>query len=166
MMFQVPNITGGTRLDGMTFHFTMEYLKKNNPKVLFLSFDETDHFAHEGEYDHYLASAHYTDGFIKSLWDWLQTQRQYKDKTSIIITTDHGRGDTNGEDWRHHGSKVLGADQIWIALMGPDTQPLGEIKAAGQLYQDQVAKTLAALLGINYENDHKIGDVFPVTSAK
>ncbi len=159
LMFQLPNESGGTRADAFTFHYAFEYLKKNKPRVLFISFDETDHFAHEGEYDHYLASAQYTDGFIKNLWDWIQSQPTYKDKTTLIITTDHGRGDTTSDDWRHHGSNMQHADQIWFAFLGPDTPALGEVKTNQQLYQSQVASTLSALLGIEYSNDSKPGDI-------
>ena len=160
LMFQLP--MGSTRLDGLTFHYAFEYLKKNKPGVVYLSFDETDHFAHEGAYDRYLTSAHYIDGFIKTLWEWAQSQPGYKDKTTLIITADHGRGNNNEEDWKHHGSKMPDADQIWMAILGPDTPVLGEVKNEQQLYQNQVAKTLAAFLGFDYSNDgKKAGDVIP-----
>lgn len=161
LMFQLPNESGGTRLDAFTFHYAFEYLKKDKPRVLFISFDETDHFAHEGEYDRYLASAQYTDGFVKTLWEWIQSQPNYKDKTTLIITTDHGRGDVNPDDWRHHGSKMPKADEIWFAFLGPDTPALGEVKSNQQLYQSQVASTLSGLLGIEYKNDPQPGDIIP-----
>jgi len=163
LTFQLP--MGNTRLDGLTFHYAFEYLKKNKPRVLYLAFDETDHFAHEGQYDRYLASANYIDEFIKTLWDWAQSQPEYKDKTTLMITADHGRGNKNEEDWRHHGSKMPDADQIWIAILGPDTPALGEMKKEQQLYQNQVAKTLAAFLGFDYVVEgKKVGDAIPLAA--
>lgn len=162
LMFQLPNKSGGTRPDAFTFHYAFEYLKKNKPRVLFISFDETDHFAHEGEYDQYLASAHYTDDFIRILWEWVQTNPAYKDKTTLLITTDHGRGNgSSPEDWRHHGSKIPNADEIWIAILGPDTPAKGEVNEKQQLFQNQVAKTLASFLGIDYASDSQIGNSIP-----
>lgn len=146
---------GQTRPDALTFHLAFEYLKQNKPSVLYLSFDETDHFAHEGKYDLYLNSVRYTDAFIDKLWSWLQTQPQYKDKTTLIITTDHGRGSAESGQWKDHGQKVNGADQIWMAILGPDTPAMGELKTNGQWYQNQVAKTMAALLGVNFINKKK-----------
>src|SRR6267154_1598524 len=163
LSFQLPNITGGTRLDALTFHYAFEYLKNKKPRVLYISFDETDHFAHEGQYDRYLASAQYTDGFIQSLWTWLQGDTQYKGKTTLIITADHGRGNKNMEDWRHHGKKMPECDQIWFAFLGPDTPTSGEIKTEQQLYQNQVAQTLARFLGLDYTNEPKPGA--PVATA-
>lgn len=159
LMYQLPNESGGTRPDAFTFHYAFEYLKKNKPRILFISFDETDHFAHEGEYDRYLTSAQYIDGFIKSVWDWTQSQPGYKGKTTLIVTTDHGRGDKAMDDWRHHGSKMPNCDQIWFAVIGPDTASTGEVSTEQQLYQNQVAATIAALLGVEWKTESNKGNV-------
>ena len=37
-----------------------------------------------------------------------------------------------------------------MAAIGPDTPALGEVKT-GQYYQNQVAATVAKLLGLNYQ---------------
>ncbi len=121
LMYEVPNPLGDVRLDGFTFHYAFEYLKKNNPRVFLISFDETDDFAHSGKYDAYLEATHYIDGFINKLWTWLQSTEKYKGKTTLIITTDHGRGNKTDEDWEHHGAKMPECDQIWLAILGPDT---------------------------------------------
>jgi phosphoglycerol transferase MdoB-like AlkP superfamily enzyme len=150
------------RLDAFTFHYAFEYMKKAKPRVLYIAFDETDDFAHGGKYDLYLDAAHYTDAFIKSLWEWCQLDPRYRDKTTFIITSDHGRGMDGKEDWRHHGSKVPNADQIWLAIMGPDTPATGEIKNS-QNYQNQIASTISTLLGLDYRNQRPVG--VPVRSA-
>lgn len=145
LMSSVPNPLGDeVRLDAFTFYYGLEYLKKNKPRVMYISFDETDDFAHGGEYAAYLNSAHMADRFIGELWRYLQSDPQYKDKTTLLITCDHGRGD-NAESWRHHGTDVAGSDQIWIAALGPEISALGE-GTPGQVYQKQVAATLALLV--------------------
>jgi len=40
-----------------------------------------------------------------------------------------------------------------MAVIGPDTKPLGEVKGEYQLYQNQIANTLAAFLGLSYTNE-------------
>lgn len=167
IMHQVPNPLGDVRLDAFTFHYAFEYLKKNKPRVLYIAFDETDDFAHGGKYDLYLQAAHYTDGFLKTLWDWCQSDPQYKGKTTMIITVDHGRGSVKPADWRHHGIKIPNADEIWFAAIGPDAAPVGEIRTAGQLYQNQFAKTIGALLGLDYQNSPAPGEaISPVVGKK
>jgi bisphosphoglycerate-independent phosphoglycerate mutase (AlkP superfamily) len=141
-------------------------MKKNKPRVMYFAFDETDDFAHHGEYGAYLNSAHYTDGFISELWDYIQSDATYKNKTTLIITCDHGRGN-NAIEWKDHGRKINGADQIWLAIMGPDTPATGEVKSDQQLYQNQIAKTLAGLLDLDYRGDDEVGAVIStVTGTK
>jgi alkaline phosphatase D len=65
------------------------------------------------------------------------------------VTTDHGRGDPP-QGWRSHGEKVEGSEAIWLAALGPDTPALGERSETGPVTQAQVAATLAALLGEDY----------------
>ena len=148
----------GVRPDVLTYIAGREYLKEYKPKVLYIAFDETDDFAHGGEYNQYLNSAHAEDGMIKDLWNTLQSMPQYKGKTTLIVTTDHGRGDKDKDQWRDHGQKVPDANQIWLAVMGPDTKALGELKDSEQLYQRQIATTIAALLGFNFKPNHEVMD--------
>ncbi len=150
LMPATPNLLSGVRLDAFTFYYGLEYMKKMKPRVLYFSFDETDDFAHGGEYAGYLNSAHKTDQFLAALWDYIQSDTFYRDKTTLIITTDHGRG-PGRDDWKSHGAEINGADQIWIAMIGPGIAPSGE-STSGQRYQNQVAATVAASVGLVYTN--------------
>ncbi|MFD1820571.1 alkaline phosphatase family protein [Pseudarcicella hirudinis] len=154
---QVPNQIAD-RHDFVTYHLAKEYVKNKHPKVLFLAFDETDDYAHAGNYEGYLQAAQNFDTFLKDLWDLVQSDPQYKDKTTFIITSDHGRGIKPKSKWTDHGYKTAYSDQIWFATMGPDTKALGEIKTSEQLYQNQIAKTLAAFLGFDYKSNKTVGD--------
>jgi hypothetical protein len=156
---EIPGPWGGVRLDAFTHHFMMEYVKKNSPRLVYISYGETDDWAHDGDYDAYLLSARRTDQFIKELWAFIQSSPKYKDKTTLLITTDHGRGTVPKESWKSHGKQVDGAGQIWMMAIGPDTPALGEVKTEGQLYQNQVAATAATLLGLKYVNTPEPGAV-------
>lgn len=148
----LPKLWGSVRLDGFTHYLALEYLKKNTPRVMFIGYGETDDFAHGGKYDEYLRSAKQTDAFIRELWQWAQSHPKYKGKTTFLITTDHGRGTEPLDTWRSHGSEYNGTDQIWFAVIGPDTPATGEVKEPGQYYQNQLAKTAASLLGVDLKN--------------
>jgi hypothetical protein len=161
----LPEIFGETRLDATTFYYGFEYLKRAQPRVLYLSFDETDDFAHGGEYAAYLNSAHYTDRWLSELWNYIQSNPAYKNKTTLIITCDHGRGNDT-KLWKDHGQKIPDSSQIWMAYLGPDTPALGEVKSQGQVFQNQIAKTLAAFLGLNYSNVKPVGEVITTAIKK
>ncbi|HKO81630.1 MAG TPA: alkaline phosphatase family protein [Chitinophagaceae bacterium] len=154
----LTNKPSGVRPDVITYFAAREYLKEYKPKVLYIAFDETDHFAHEGLYDQYIGSAYSQDAMIGDLWKLLQSMPQYKNKTSLLITCDHGRGDKKKSDWKHHGSKIAEAHEIWLAAIGPDIKALGEIKTPMQLYQMQLATTIAKLLRFNFKPTHPVQD--------
>jgi hypothetical protein len=146
------------RSDSMTFRYAMEYLKRERPRVILIGLDETDQHAHAGRYDEYLNAAYRADRMIAQLWSWVQSQPDYKDQTTLFITTDHGRG--NGQNnWRKHRLLAAGSRHIWFAVMGPDTPAFGEMKIRSKTYQNQVAKTIAAFLGLDYGNKQTVGDV-------
>lgn len=147
----------GVRPDVITYMAAREYLKAYQPKVLYIAFDETDDFAHGGMYDQYLGSAHAQDGMIKDLWNTVQSLPQYRNKTTLLITCDHGRGDKNKDQWKDHGQKVEDANQIWLAVVGPDTKPAGELQGGEHLYQKQIAATIAKLLGFTFSPSHPVG---------
>ena len=153
----VPSPWSTVRLDAFTHYYAFEYLKKNHPRLLYIAYGETDDFAHDREYDSYLNSANRADRFIEEIWNWVQSQPQYKDKTSIIISTDHGRG--LDEKWTDHNSVTPFSDQTWFAVIGPDFPAKGEIKESGQHYNNQYAATIAYLLGYNFKAEHEAGEV-------
>jgi len=127
----------------------LEAVPKDQPRVLFVGYGETDNWAHAGRYDLVLHSAHMFDHFVEQLWTTLQALPAYRDRTTFIITTDHGRG-SGPVDWKEHGVEQKGSENIWIAVMGPDTPPLGEREHTAEIHQAQIAATVAALLGRDY----------------
>jgi hypothetical protein len=147
--------TSATR-DSITFAEAFDYLQRDHPKVLYISFDATDAFAHGGHYDQYLQAAQRIDHMIATLWTWTRSQEDYREKTSLLITTDHGRGKNSRSSWVRHGTFTPGSGQTWFALMGPDTPPLGELKTETRYYQKQLAQTLANLLGVDFSPAHRV----------
>jgi hypothetical protein len=122
-----------------------------HPRVLFVGYGETDNWAHQGRYDLVLDSAHRFDHFVRQLWDAMQAMPQYRGNTTFIITTDHGRG-SGLTEWKEHGVEEKGSENIWIAVLGPDTAPLGERTHIAPVTQAQIAATVAAFVGKDYHH--------------
>jgi hypothetical protein len=137
--------------DSFLFHAVAGHLKHKRPRVVFVGFGETDEWAHAGRYDLYLHAAHHVDEFVRRLWDTTQSMSEYRGKTTFILTADHGRG-SGPKGWRDHGEKVDGAEADWIAVIGPDTAPAGERTEVQPLAENQIAATIAALLGEDYHS--------------
>jgi hypothetical protein len=165
---EIPSPWHNVRLDSFTYRFAKAYMLAKTPKLLVISLGETDDFAHDGHYDQYLRSARQSDAFIKDLWATIQTTAGYKNNTTLIITTDHGRG-SNADDWQHHSSKralaksaqgkkafpegIIGSEYIWLAAIGPAIKGSGLIKTKNEFKQAQVAATVLKALG---QNPHTI----------
>jgi hypothetical protein len=139
----------GNAFDAPMHLAAKEILLRDRPRLLFVGYGETDEWAHIGRYDLTLQSARQVDAFIAELWALVQSLPEYRDRTTFIITTDHGRG-SGPEDWKHHRFDVDGAEDIWIAVLGPDTPPLGARRGGPRVTQSQVAATVAALLGFDW----------------
>jgi Type I phosphodiesterase / nucleotide pyrophosphatase len=137
------------RNDVFTFRVALEYIRRRRPRVFYLGLGDTDEYGHGGRYDLYLRAAHEADAALKTIWDELQSHSQYRGSTTLIVTTDHGRGDPP-RGWRGHGEAVTGSDATWLAVLGPDTPMLGERSGCAAVTQSQVAATLAAFLGEDY----------------
>jgi arylsulfatase A-like enzyme len=149
------------RHDVFTFDLALAYLKQRKPRALVISFDETDDWAHARRYDRVLDMIAAFDGFLSRLWTTLQSMPEYRNSTTLIVTSDHGRGSTLA-DWSGHGSKVEGADKIWLAILGPDTPAAGEIPAHAE--QRDIAPTIVKLLGLN-PADYKGATGSPILAA-
>lgn len=135
--------------DAITFFSALEYLRDNRPRAMWITFGETDEWAHARRYDLYLDAARRTDGFLQTLWETCQSLPGYRNRTTLIVAVDHGRGRTP-QDWTSHGKEFPGADEIWLAVLGPDTPPLGERANVAEVTQNQIAATLAAAVGEDY----------------
>ena len=144
------------RFDAFTHYLALEYLVRMRPRLLYVAYGDTDEYAHAEDYAAYLNAANRFDGFLAHLWNWVQATDGYRDRTTFVITTDHGRGE--GDRWIGHGADWEGSEEIWIAILGPDTPAHGEFNERSQLFQNQIAATVASLLGYNYTNERPVGE--------
>ena len=64
------------------------------------------------------------------------------------------RGSTTATDWRNHYYKVPNSNQTWLMAFGKGIPAKGEL-TAGEYHNNQVAATIAALLGIDFTPSHE-----------
>lgn len=143
----------------------LDFLKSHHPRALFVGYGETDNWAHSGRYDLVLQSAHAFDHCVEQLWNAMQADPVFRAQTTFLITTDHGRG-SGPVDWKEHGVDQKGSENIWLAVIGPDTPPLGERSNIAPVTQAQIAATFAVFLGKDFRRDvsaaaSPITDVLP-----
>ncbi len=149
LQFRVLGPDATVRHDYVTFEMGLEYLKTARPLLMHIALGETDDWAHLKRYDRVLEMISEFDRCLGELWAYVQSQPDLKDSTTLVVATDHGRGGAL-KDWSDHGSDVPGADQIWIAFLGPDTPSSGELTNTPPVFQRDIAPTILELLGIDY----------------
>jgi len=152
--------------DAITFHLALEYLKLKRPRVMHISLQNADRPAHSGYYDDYVQAIRSSDAYIRQIWEWVQSDPDYRDKTTLIVATDHGRGAGSLELFKTHGTPgyrrvapgevnpTEGDQYSWIAILGPDTPARGEMSNTPPVELAQVAATVMALLKEPYVGDH------------
>lgn len=144
----LPAYWNGVIFDAPVMQAALEALRVRRPRVLYVMLGETDEWAHGGRYDMYLDAAFRSDRFLATLWRTLQSLPAYRGKTTLILTTDHGRGATE-KDWTDHGRDVPAAETTWMALLGPGAGAPG-VREGLTVTTSQLAATVAALLGEDY----------------
>jgi len=168
LLKDTPSPWDTVRLDAFTMGYARAALKRRKMRFVYIALGETDDFAHDGHYDQYVNAAHRSDRAIGELWAWLQSDKRYKNRTTLLVTTDHGRGSRSLETWKHHGrfpytkedgtaavSDFPGDSEIWMAALGPDTPALGEITGGPVVTLSEVAATAARFLGYVYTSDNE-----------
>lgn len=153
---KTPRLWSDERFDSFTHAYAIEAMKSRKPEFIYIAYGDTDDFGHMGDYRLYLEAAEHVDQFIKELWELTQNDSFYKDKTTFIITCDHGRGDgkISLSDWRDHGPNVTDSGQTWFMAFGKGVQAVGEQAADRQYWTAQVASTTAWYLGIPFASEY------------
>lgn len=161
---QMPLAFRNVRHDALTHNHALEAMKSDRPRVVYVAYGEPDDFAHAGKYGEYLSAIQRFDAFLRELWEAARADRFYRNRTVLLITTDHGRGETPIETWQHHASAesvrgpqkylaqyqdgIVGSDQIWFAALGPGVAARGVVPTEGERTQSQIAATLLEALGL------------------
>jgi hypothetical protein len=117
------------RLDKFTFAHALHYLKARKPRFLFISLNDSDEWGHKGDYTKYVQTLRQHDEWIKELVATIDGLGEYGKHTSLIITTDHGRG--VGNDWNEHGSGYANSGSIWLYGRTPFSRSLQPGKHRG-----------------------------------
>lgn len=111
------------RFDRYTWALGTDYLKTYHPRLLWISLLDTDEYAHRDEREQYHRALSAYDDWLLELVQQLQSPAhgEYLRNTSIVITTDHGRGGDSG-NFSDHGPNFFnytppGSENIWAYIV-------------------------------------------------
>jgi arylsulfatase A-like enzyme len=111
---------------------------------MFLGLGEPDEYAHKGDYPGYLASLRAADATVGELFAVLGRMGNRGERTTVIVTADHGRG----RDYRVHGRAFPESARVWLVAAGGGIEARGLAQAMHPHRLADVAPTVRALLDL------------------
>lgn len=151
----------GYRSDAVTVEKVKSVMGQYSPNIIVINLKDVDANGHANNWSGYIDAIKATDASIKEIWDHIQSLPAYKDKTTLIVSNDHGRHlDSNG-GFAEHGDDCAGCRHIEFFAMGPDFKKNTTI-STGNYEQIDITSTIAELLGVplEYAKGKVIKDVF------
>jgi len=105
--------------DEFTFLVSAEVMRRFAPSLLVLSFSDVE-VAHFGSYSLHLAGIRNLDRLAYQLWQQIQNNREYKDRTTLVILPEFGRdpdgSNTNG--FFNHRANDPSTRDTWMLCLG------------------------------------------------
>jgi len=134
------------RWDRDTWAAAMRYLEAARPRLLHIGLLDADGWAHAGDYASYLGTLRQYDRWIAELRARLATLGDYGARTTIIVTTDHGRGD--GAGWTDHNPDLPGSERVFLYAVGPQIAGGRWASALARHSSADIRPTLETLFGL------------------
>ncbi len=117
----ISGLGSGNRADSITFKILLETLSTYYPKLVLVNFSEPDYLGHSNDWNKYIQSIKNTDRFVYRIWEFIQSDPFYKDKTALFVTNDHGRHlDGVADGFVSHGDGCDGCRHLMFYAFGPD----------------------------------------------
>jgi hypothetical protein len=135
--------SGDFRPDRFTAEIALHYLEREAPRFLFIGLGEPDEYAHQGNYRGYLASLRAADDALGRLVETLGRMGERGRRTSVFVTTDHGRSST----FRDHGGYAPESGRVWLVASGGGVPETGCLRSFESHRLADIAPTLRALMG-------------------
>ena len=137
---------GPTSGDELTFFMTREIMRKFAPSLLVTIFSDVE-AAHFGSYAMHLSGIRTADRLAYQLWQEVQTNPDYRDKTTLIIMPEFGRdpdgSSTNG--FFNHRADDDSTRDTWMMALGAGVDRRRVVERP--IRHIDLCPTLAGLLG-------------------
>ncbi len=132
--------------DELTFFIAREIMREFAPRLMLVNFWDMD-VAHWGSYSLYLQAITKTDRLTGMLWDEIQANPHYKDKTTLLVLPELGRdGDKNtANGFLNHRSGDPSCRNTWLLALGAAVPKAETLRPVTHV---DVCATAAELLGV------------------
>jgi len=108
--------------DELSIYIARQLMKQQAPSLMMLTLHDMD-IAHSGAYSLYVDAIQRADRLCAELWKMIQSDPEYKDRTTLYLLPDFGRdadGDPGGNGFQHHRTGGALARTTWMLALGPN----------------------------------------------
>jgi hypothetical protein len=107
--------------DELSVYIAKQLMKRLSPSLLWVTLHDID-IAHSGTFSLYIDGIKRSDRLCAELWNAIQQDPEYANKTTLLILPDFGRDsdiDSGGNGFQHHRTGDTLSRTTWMLALGP-----------------------------------------------
>ncbi len=98
--------------DTATWTTLQRVMDSEHPKLVIVNLPSVDIAGHDSDWTGYLRALRTADSLVYLLWNKIQSDPVYNNKTTMFVSSDHGRHDDAHGGFQHHGCSCEGCRHI------------------------------------------------------
>jgi hypothetical protein len=110
--------------DELSVYIAKQLMRRLSPSLLWVTLHDID-IAHSGTFSLYVDGIKRCDRLCGELWQSIQADPEYANKTTMFILPDFGRDsdiDSGGNGFQHHRTGDALSRTTWMMVLGPDVK--------------------------------------------
>ncbi|UCD74631.1 MAG: alkaline phosphatase family protein [Phycisphaerales bacterium] len=152
-------------VDGWVQNKALQIMNEHHPALMLVNLADVDGAGHTADWDQYTGAIAIADRIAYDFWQFIQSDEYYRNKTALILTTDHGRhSDGIASGFAGHGCLCRGCRHLLFLAIGPDFKT--DFVSDSHKNREDLAPTVGAILGFQtpYAEGEVMTDLFPEPS--
>jgi predicted AlkP superfamily pyrophosphatase or phosphodiesterase len=135
------------RSDTETWEVLSRVMDTEHPRLVIVNFPSVDYAGHDADWTGYLGAIRTADSLVHLLWTRISSDEFYRGKTTLFVSSDHGRHDIENGGFRNHGCYCEGCRHIIGLGIGPGFEAGAVV--SDTLRQTDVQSAVAELMSIS-----------------
>ncbi|HEV1284985.1 MAG TPA: hypothetical protein VNU44_06725 [Bryobacteraceae bacterium] len=135
--------------DELSVYIAKQLMRQLAPSLLWITLHDID-IAHSGTFSLYLDGIRRSDRLCAELWQAIQTNPEYANKTTMFILPDFGRDsdiESGGNGFQHHRTGDAVSRTTWMMALGPDVKQ--NVVVDRRVQSTDLIPTLGAYFGFD-----------------